>query len=681
MGFFGGGDAKTENVTTTTPNVPEWLKGYFESNIGNLANATARNQGLTADQAIVGFNKDDQAAFDRARSQVGRFDPAIDSSLGVLEQVQQRNLDGYSIGDIQGQMNPYQQSVTDITKRELTRDADIQRQAIGDSAIQAGAFGGGRHGVMEGMLNRDTLQQLSDIQYTGDRDAYNQAYSNLQNMDARAASNAGAISNLATQGQNIAGTDTQSLAAVGDSIRGLDQTQTDFTYNNDVNQFTNFQNALNSINTGMYGTTTNQTSTESGGGGGWGSKLLGAGLTAFGTAVGGPAGGAVANTLGSSLTKAEGGPIRREDLEDPSKTSPQAQGVPQNYFDGGAILKAAIPVFAKELGGSLTGNGTQQQAQQGPLNHLQSPEFQSQLIELIKSNTNADNELRQNYFFGGAVQKAIEFVQKGAPGTIERVGGPSGHALTKLTPLLANTAAQKLDASVEQAPQQDALVASTTPTAPTPQAPQSALEQAIQGGDTSSELQRTIAMPNAIPTPPIEVGEGTPKSMRDKINDRLRERANDPLVQMGLNLMASDKPFFEAIGEAGLATAQGISATKKAEQEALQAQQEAIAAAQQQAIENQRNQKVLEINQQKADAYTRQVENMLSKPTKDKMSDIDKITLKVQVESISNNLNLSEEERMAQIQALAAQYEGLTPAPNTTGNQIFDLDDYDPSAQ
>lgn len=44
-------------------------------------------------------------------------------------------------------MSPYQQEVIDTTLAEMDRQAAIQRQGIGQQAIQSGAFGGGREGV------------------------------------------------------------------------------------------------------------------------------------------------------------------------------------------------------------------------------------------------------------------------------------------------------------------------------------------------------------------------------------------------------------------------------------------------------------------------------------------------------------------------------------------------------
>ena len=54
---------------------------------------------------------------------------------------------GAGPGTVSAYMSPYQQQVIDAQMAEFDRQAGIQRLGIGDAALQAGAFGGGRHGV------------------------------------------------------------------------------------------------------------------------------------------------------------------------------------------------------------------------------------------------------------------------------------------------------------------------------------------------------------------------------------------------------------------------------------------------------------------------------------------------------------------------------------------------------
>jgi len=69
-------------------------------------------------------------------------------------------------------MSPYQQGVTDIAKREAQRTADIEATKIGAGAVNQGAFGGYRHGIVEAEQARNAAQQQNDIQARGLQNAY-----------------------------------------------------------------------------------------------------------------------------------------------------------------------------------------------------------------------------------------------------------------------------------------------------------------------------------------------------------------------------------------------------------------------------------------------------------------------------------------------------------------------------
>ena len=61
-------------------------------------------------------------------------------------------------------MSPYQKEVIDTTLAEMDRQAAIQRQGIGQSAIQAGAFGGGREGVQRAEYDVNALAKRAATQ-------------------------------------------------------------------------------------------------------------------------------------------------------------------------------------------------------------------------------------------------------------------------------------------------------------------------------------------------------------------------------------------------------------------------------------------------------------------------------------------------------------------------------------
>lgn len=80
---------------------------------------------------------------------------------------------------LQSYMNPYQQAVTDIQKREAARQSDIMRTQQQAAATKAGAYGGSRQAIVEAERQRNLGQQLQDIQNVGDQQAYQLALAQL----------------------------------------------------------------------------------------------------------------------------------------------------------------------------------------------------------------------------------------------------------------------------------------------------------------------------------------------------------------------------------------------------------------------------------------------------------------------------------------------------------------------
>ena len=77
--------------------------------------------------------------------------------------------------DIQKYIDPYQQAVTDIDKRQARQDALQTAQAIGAKSAGAGAFGGSRQAILESQAASDLGTRLADIQTRGSQAAYQQA--------------------------------------------------------------------------------------------------------------------------------------------------------------------------------------------------------------------------------------------------------------------------------------------------------------------------------------------------------------------------------------------------------------------------------------------------------------------------------------------------------------------------
>jgi hypothetical protein len=80
--------------------------------------------------------------------------------------------------------SPYQQQVIDASLSEFDRNAAVQQTGLRDSAIQAGAYGGGREGIMQAEAMRNNAmgrgQLQSGLLQQGFENAQQQALAQLQ---------------------------------------------------------------------------------------------------------------------------------------------------------------------------------------------------------------------------------------------------------------------------------------------------------------------------------------------------------------------------------------------------------------------------------------------------------------------------------------------------------------------
>jgi len=158
---------------------PMQYSGYRAGDIGAGYDAGFLGQGYNAGQRDVGY-------------QAGTFDPGYEArerqsgfDMGPLEaryQADQMDLgSGFQAGTIadtatiEDYMNPYQQLVTDIEKREAQRQSDIQGANISQQAASSGGLGGYREAIMQSERERNLGQQLADIQTRGGQAAFDQA--------------------------------------------------------------------------------------------------------------------------------------------------------------------------------------------------------------------------------------------------------------------------------------------------------------------------------------------------------------------------------------------------------------------------------------------------------------------------------------------------------------------------
>jgi len=189
MGKGGGGTPPTQQIQTSTSSLPEWAEPWYRRGMEAAEYETSRPYEAYTGTRMADFDPLQQQAM-RAKEQLFRagapqqFQMASDVASQLAYQPSNLGMSiagGYNPGTLANQqaiqqyMDPYQQLVTDIEKREARRQSEMMGTGIAEQATQAGGLGGYREGIMQAERQRNLGQQLGDIQTRGGQAAYQQA--------------------------------------------------------------------------------------------------------------------------------------------------------------------------------------------------------------------------------------------------------------------------------------------------------------------------------------------------------------------------------------------------------------------------------------------------------------------------------------------------------------------------
>ena len=216
-------------------------------------------------ETVQGISGAEQQALDTARQSVAQRPDYLSMGVGSLGQAsltaanaatQAMGTTGqFDPASTQAFMNPYQQQVIDEYTKEMQRQFDISRQGRAAQALGAGAFGGGREGVLEAEamtgFQRQLGQGLAGLMSSGYQQAQNaamQAFENQQRRGQLAAQNLGNIGRLQTGigqmfGQfapiasGVTERDVSTLARIGATERGIGQAERTADYQNLLRQY------------------------------------------------------------------------------------------------------------------------------------------------------------------------------------------------------------------------------------------------------------------------------------------------------------------------------------------------------------------------------------------------------------------------------------------------------------
>jgi hypothetical protein len=302
---MGGGGPST--VTNKTE-LPPWLEDITKENLAKASEIADRPYVAYGGNLTAGFSPEMLQAFQSGMGGVGAesgaykgaFDAATGASTYKPQTVTAQN---FLQGDVGAYMNPYIQNVEDRAIQNAQRSSQMNINQIGANAARAGAFGGYRQGVSEGVAAAEAARGVGDLSAQLRSQAFQQAQSTMSGDQQRALQAAmanqssglagaglnlqaaGQLGNLAGQAQGSRLADLATMTGIGEAKQGMEQRLLDEQYarwleeRNAPIEGLNLRLAATSAT--PYGKTETQTRT-----GGGGSNFL-TGIGAAGSAAAG----------------------------------------------------------------------------------------------------------------------------------------------------------------------------------------------------------------------------------------------------------------------------------------------------------------------------------------------------------------------------------------------------------
>ena len=230
--FGGGGNSQPSSSTTTTSNIPAYLEPYVTRNVASAEAVANQPYQSYGGQRIAEFNPNQKAVASgiMGMQTPGQYGQATQATQGAM------NSSWADPGVASQFMNPYQQNVTDIAKREAMRQYGIQGTANDAKFATAGAFGGSRQGIVDAEAQRNLMQQQNDIQMQGANQAYQQGMNQYNTQQGVQLQGAGQLASIGGQQQQADLARYGAQAGVGQQQQAQTQQQQDLAYQDFINQ-------------------------------------------------------------------------------------------------------------------------------------------------------------------------------------------------------------------------------------------------------------------------------------------------------------------------------------------------------------------------------------------------------------------------------------------------------------
>ena len=252
---MGKGSKQPQEQTVVQSNLPKYVRPYFERLLQRTEAESKQEYNPYTGQRLA----DEAADTLQARQDIRNLGPiagigdaqtAAKDAIGRAQRGMDYEAEAFGLDSIRSKMTPFMQQVVDVQKAKAIQDFQDQNAARSAQAVQAGAFGGSRQAIAQGMAQNELSRQLAEIQAQGQQKAFEQASGQLT-ADRQAMADAERIglgagemagaqgAQLARLGQAARDGDVQAaqlLEQIGKDIQRQEQAGLDISYEDFVRQ-------------------------------------------------------------------------------------------------------------------------------------------------------------------------------------------------------------------------------------------------------------------------------------------------------------------------------------------------------------------------------------------------------------------------------------------------------------
>ena len=288
-----GAKAPAAQTVTQKTELPAWLEDVTKENIRIADEISKQPYQPFTGNLVAGFAPEQEQAFRMVQGQAGTTMPLYQTAAQTATGLTGYQAPSFLQGDVSAYMNPF---IGEVESRALARGQEALLQNLNQvsaQAARAGAFGGSRQAIQEGVAQAEAAKNVADLSAQLRMQGYQQAAGLLENDLARQMAGtevqmraAGMLPGIAQAQQTAGLTDAAAIEAIGAQRQALEQQQLQDAYARFMEE-RNYPIEMLNLRLGAtsatpYGTT--QTKTQTGGPSG-SNFLSGAGTALTGIAT------------------------------------------------------------------------------------------------------------------------------------------------------------------------------------------------------------------------------------------------------------------------------------------------------------------------------------------------------------------------------------------------------------